>query len=276
MNVFIVGLGLIGASYAEGLVKKGYHVFGYDHDESVLKRAISYGLIDPSSSLSSISSSDLVILALYPHDNIEFVQKNHHLFHQNQLITDVSGTKVDVVKGIESILNESIAYTSHHPMAGKETKGIESRDYKIFKGANFLIVNTKRSKLQDEEILKRIANDLGFKHTLTTSPKEHDQLIAFTSQLTHILAVGLVNSDAHEHTKFATGDSYRDLTRIAKINEILWSELFIENKVALIERIEAFESSINALKEMILNDDLESLKNALKKAKEKRESFDVY
>ena len=146
----------------------------------------------------------------------------------------------------------------------------------MFKGANFLIVKTKRTKEQDVDILKKLASDLGFKHTLIVSPKEHDELVAFTSQLTHVLAVGLVNTDTHEHTKFATGDSYRDLTRIAKINETLWSELFLENKEALVEKINAFENSIDRLKKMIINDDIEGLKKALKQAKEKRESFDVY
>lgn len=276
MKVFIVGLGLMGSSYAEGLVKKGYQVYGYDHDQDVFQRAIKYGLIDKESSLKNLNEMDLILLALYPEDNIRFVEKYHHMFHENQLITDISGTKVDVVKAIENILSDKIAYTSHHPMAGKETKGIESRDYKFFKGANFLIVHTNRTKPKDELILKKIAADLGFKHTLTVSPKEHDELIAFTSQLTHILAVGLVNSDSYEHTKYATGDSYRDLTRIAKINENLWSELFLENKVALIERIQAFEKSLDILKDLIVNDDQEGLKKALKKAKEKRESFDVY
>lgn len=276
MNVFIVGLGLIGASYAEGLIKKGYKVYGYDHNPDVFQHAITYGLIEADSSLEHLKDADLIILALYPIDNILFVKKYHTLFNETQLITDVSGTKVDVVREIEAILDEKIAYTSHHPMAGKETKGIESRDHKIFKEANFLIVNTKRSKKHDEAILKKLALDLGFKHTISISPNEHDELIAFTSQLTHILAVGLVNSDSFEQTKYATGDSYRDLTRIAKINETLWSELFLENKEALIERINAFEQQVNELKTMIINDDKEGLQKALKKAKEKRESFDVY
>ena len=276
MNVFIVGLGLIGASYAEGLIKKGYKVYGYDHNPEVFQSAITYGLIEADSSLERLRDVELIILALYPKDNVLFVKKYHTLFNETQFITDVSGTKVDVVGEIESILDEKIAYTSHHPMAGKETKGIESRDHRIFKGANFLIVKTKRTKEHDEKILKKLAFDLGFKHTISVSPKEHDELIAFTSQLTHILAVGLVNSDSFEHTKFATGDSYRDLTRIAKINETLWSELFLENKEALIERINAFQNQVDDLKSMIINDDKKGLQKSLKKAKEKRESFDVY
>lgn len=275
MKIFVVGLGLIGGSYLEGFKKQGYLVYGYDHNPLVMEKAIKYQLIDKDSSLEKISIADLIILALYPQDNIRFVKEHKHLFAKHQLITDVSGTKMDVVREIENTLDENIAYTSHHPMAGKETKGFDVRDANIFHGANFLIVKTKRTKPIDEIILKKLAQDLGFKHTISVTPKEHDELIAFTSQLTHILAVGLVNSDSHEQTKYATGDSYRDLTRIAKINETLWAELFLENKDALINQINVFESSINHLKQLLMDEDKEELINALKKAKEKRESFDV-
>ena len=121
-----------------------------------------------------------------------------------------------MMEQIEGILPKDVSYTSHHPMAGKETSGYQSRDYRIFKNANFIIVKGKKSKVEDEEILKNIAKDLNFGKITVTDPKTHDQLIAFTSQLTHVIAVSLVQSDHLKETPQATGDSYRDLTRIAK------------------------------------------------------------
>jgi prephenate dehydrogenase len=190
------------------------------------------------------------------------------------MVTDVSGTKAWMINEIEKILPEGITYTSHHPMAGKETSGYDAKDYRIFNNANFVIVPSNKSGKRDEIVLKRIASDLAFGKILKVDPITHDQLIAFTSQLTHILAVALVNADRFEETKDATGDSYRDLTRIAKINEEMWTELFMENKSALLGVIRDFQNELQHMKSLILSDEKEALMAYMKKAKEKRVSFD--
>jgi prephenate dehydrogenase len=177
---------------------------------------------------------------------------------------------------IEEILPEKISYTSHHPMAGKETSGFQHRDYRMFRHANFLIVTGKKSIKKDQEVLRLIANNLKFGKITVVDAKTHDELIAFTSQLTHILAISLVQSDHLNETKHATGDSYRDLTRIAKINENMWTELFLENKDALIKKLNDFIKELKHVKELILVEDKESLTTYLKEAKEKRKSFDVH
>ncbi len=137
---------------------------------------------------------------------------------------------------------------SHHPMAGREKIGIEYADDKIFNGANFIITPLEETPQQAMDVLKEIAQDLNFGKITTVSLDKHDQMIGFTSQLTHAIAVSLVNSDYAEDTQRFIGDSYRDLTRIAMINEVLWSELFLENRETLLKHIENFESELNVLK----------------------------
>ena len=274
MKIFIVGLGLIGASYAEGLKQAGHQVYAFNRTESIVDLAIKDGILEKDNHLHKISEVDLIVLGLYPKHNIEFLKQHLHLLKKGQIITDVSGTKVWMMDEIEKIIPNGITYTSHHPMAGKEVSGYHAKDANIFKNANFVIVNGKKSQENDEIVLRNIAKDLGFGKITVTTPTKHDELIAFTSQLTHVIAVSLVHSDHLEETKRATGDSYRDLTRIAKINENMWTELFLENKQALLKKINDFEKELDDLKKLIKNDDKEGIQTYLKEAKEKRKQFD--
>lgn len=276
MKIFVVGLGLIGASYAEGLTRSGHTVYAYNRTESYLNMAIAEGIIQPDSTLNQLSHADVIILALYPKHNVEFVKANAHRFKDGQLITDVSGTKTWMMSELERLLPEGVSYTSTHPMAGKEISGYEAKDCKIFKKANYIIVKGNRSGAHDENILRIIANDLHFGKITVTDAKTHDELIAFTSQLTHVLAVALMHADTFSETKQATGDSFRDLTRIAKINEVMWSELFLENKEALLTQMHHFKDELDTVMQMIESDDKETLQTYLKNAKEKRKTFDVY
>lgn len=274
MKIFIVGLGLIGASYAQGLSKK-HTIYAYNRTEQRVLEAIQEGIVSQDNALSKLSEADLVILGLYPKHNVAFVNEHQHLFRKGQILTDVSGTKAWMVPEIEKILPEGVSYTSHHPMAGKETSGYDVKDWKIFKGANFVMVKGEKSEARDEVVLRQIAKDLSFGRVMVVDPKTHDQLIAFTSQLTHVLAISLVNADAFIETKEATGDSYRDLTRIAKINATMWSELFSENKEALLKQIENFEHELDNVKDMIKNDQRALLIQYMEKATEKRKTFDA-
>ncbi len=274
MKIFIVGLGLIGASYAEGLHLKGHEIYAYNRSEDKVEKAIKEGIVESDNDLDKLSICEVVILSLYPKHNIEFIQKYRYLFKRGQIVTDVSGTKEWMMEEIIKNLPEGISYTSHHPMAGKEVSGYDAKDYKIFNGANFVIVPSEKTGANDEMILRQIADELSFGKILVVDDKTHDQLIAFTSQLTHVLAVALVNTDHFNETKDATGDSYRDLTRIAKINETMWTELFLENKPALLGVIRDFQNELQHMKNLIIEDEKEMLKAYMKKAKEKRISFD--
>lgn len=276
MKIFIVGLGLIGASYAEGLHQAGHEIYGYDQNPLWIEKAKEIGFIHHESDISMIGTVDLIILALYPKDNVAFIKKYQHLFKHGQVLTDVSGTKTWMMNEIETILKPGISYTSMHPMAGRETSGFNHRHPAMFHRANLMVIKGPRSIDRDEVLLNLIKNDLKFGKLLVTDAKTHDQLVAFTSQLTHLLAVTLMHADPLEHTKEATGDSFRDLTRIAKINEIMWSELFLENKDVLLKTIDLFTENLNYVRQMIEHDDQDSLIKFLKEAKEKRKSFDVH
>lgn len=273
MKIFIVGLGLMGASYAEALSLKGHVIDGFDNDPDTLKKARQDQLIQ-TGQINAITEADVVILALYPKDNIAFVKTHHHLFRTNQLITDMSGTKVDVVSSIESYLKEGTGYVSHHPMAGRAFSGYAYKKPSMFHGANFIIIRSARTKDHDIAIIKGLATDLGFKHIMIIDAITHDQLIAYTSQLTHVLAVSLMHMDTFEDTPNATGDSFRDLTRIAHINENMWTELFFENKIYLKAAIKQMIKELNSVDDMLEKDAKVRLKTYLKHAKEKRKQFD--
>jgi len=272
MKIFIVGLGLMGASYATGLSQKGHQVFGFDKNQNVIDKAMKDRII-MGSSVDLIKESDVVILCLYPKDNISFVKEHQSLFNR-QLVTDISGTKHDMMKEIVSYLPAGVSYISHHPMAGRETSGYDHKDPSMFKNANFLIIPSINHNPSDIHILKDLAHDLEFGKITLLSAKEHDDLIAHTSQLTHLIAVSLMISDTSPHTVFATGDSFRDLTRIAKINEDMWTELFLNNKAALIKQTDEFIKILESLKQSIKEGKAEDIKHNLKTAKALRVKFD--
>lgn len=272
MKVFIVGLGLMGASYAQKLSSIGYDVYGFDIDNNTNLKALNEGIIK-SFNLTDMKSSDMIIFALYPNQIIRFIQTNLDLFDK-QLITDISGTKTKLLDTVLSILPDQVNYVSHHPMAGKEKSGYDYKDINMFMHANFLIIDSYHAKKEHILIIEQLGKDLGFKRQIILSAKEHDDLIAHTSQLTHLLAVGLMLMNDSEHTKDATGDSFRDLTRIANINEVLWTELFLDNKQALLNKIDQFVDVLNDLKKDIMYADEKSLKTKLKEAKKRRISFD--
>lgn len=269
-KVLIVGLGLIGGSYALGLTKKGYKVYGVDTNVSTLDYALDNKYIIEGSidATDFIPLVDMIIIGLYPTLILDFIDKYKHLFKEGQIITDVCGVKTCFIyDAIEKA--KPATYISHHPMAGLEKVGIKYANQEMFKGANFLICNVN-NKNEDIFKIKEIGLDLGFSRISVISPEKHDKMIGFTSQLTHAIAVSLVNSDTENDTKYFIGDSYRDLTRIAKINENLWSDLFFSNKKYLIDEIENFESEIKMLKDSLINNDEETLKQIFIKSKKKR------
>lgn len=266
MNICIVGLGIIGASYAIGLMKKGHKVYGIDKDNKTIDYALKHNYIVEgyTDDFKILSQCDLIILAIYPQSIIDFLNKNNSYFHSGQIITDVCGIKSSFIKKA-TILAKDAYYLSHHPMAGKEKIGIEYADSNIFKGANFLI--TPIDNLINDAALKclnQIALDLEFGKVSVVDYKKHDKMIAFTSQLTHAIAVSLVNSDSDCDTINFIGDSYRDLTRIAMINEKLWAELFLENKEALLNHISNFEKQLDILKNSLINNDKNKLNELFK------------
>ena len=260
MKVLIVGLGLMGGAYAYRLSNKGYTVYGSDLDSEAIeyaidKKFIASGNVDPSL---FIKESDLIVLAIYPMAIVKFMEKYNDLFHEGQVITDICGVKSDFITDATKLAFPG-EYLSHHPMAGREKVGIKYSTECVFEGANFLITPTKDNKEDAINLLKKVGSDLGFSNISVMDIEKHNRMIGFTSQLTHAIAVSLVNSDHDADTKFYIGDSYRDLTRIAMINDSLWSELFLENRKYLLEHIASFEFELDLLKMALYKEDKEAL-----------------
>lgn len=274
MRVLIVGLGLIGASYAKGLKNAGFEVYGVDINEDTINYALENGFVDEASvdSTSFISKAQIIILGLYPNQIITFLKKYQTLFTKEQLITDVSGVKTNFIYEVSKYKGNA-SYLTHHPMAGREKMGIKYATPAIFKGANFLICPVDNSE-NDIDKLKLIAKSLDFGRISIISPEKHDKMIGFTSQLTHAIACSLVNSDTDSDTKNFIGDSYRDLTRIAMINEELWSELFMANRDYLLGEIQNFELELNKMKEAICTSDTKMLKSLFIKSCIKRSEME--
>ncbi len=275
MKILIVGLGLIGGSYALGLSKKGHEVYGVDTNEETIKYAMDnkYIISGSNNPKDYIAKSDVVIIGLYPKKVLEFVKQYRLEFKKDQIITDVCGIKTSYIDEAVSLCDNA-EYIGHHPMAGREKSGIIHSNIEMFKKANFLICPVESNTLRAVNIIKQIGEDLEFGRISIMSPVKHDKMIAYTSQLTHAIAVSLVNADTEHDTKDYIGDSYRDLTRIAKINENLWSELFFENKDYLIEKIEDFEKELDALKLSLETNDIEKLKEIFIRSTNKRKEME--
>jgi prephenate dehydrogenase len=273
MKIFIVGLGLMGASYALALSQKNHEVYGFDHDAITLSKALNDKIIK-SADLKKLETAELIILALYPKATLEFVQNNFHHFNMNALVTDLCGTKLSLIASLDNLLPKHIRFTSHHPMAGRAKGGYDNKNIEMFEQSNFIIVKTPRTIDNDIEVLTIIANELKFEKVTLLSALEHDKAIAFTSQLTHILAVSLMNANNMDNLNRLTGDSFKDLTRIADINVDMWSELFLESKSTLVPVIDSFVSVMLQIKDAIANDQLDLLHEQLNNAKMKKHYLD--
>lgn len=276
-KILIVGLGLIGGSYAEGLSSKGFYVGAIDANNDSIEYGIKKGIIKSGQTIPTldyVSQFDIVIFALYPHIFIDWIKKYQLFFKKNTIITDVTGVKQWVIEEINKILRKDIIFVGGHPMAGKEVYGVINSDKNIFKEANYIIVPTKSSTSEAIDIIKNIGKLLEFKNIVILDAKEHDEMIGFLSQLTHCIAVSLMTCKESHHLVEYTGDSFRDLTRIAKINEDMWTELFLLNKDQLLDQITLFEKQLSKLKKALENENIEEMKDMMRLSTQRRSYFD--
>jgi prephenate dehydrogenase len=221
-----------------------------------------------------IKKSELIIFALYPTVFIDWIEKYQHLFTPGTLITDVSGVKQRLITDINKILRRDVEFISSHPMAGRERSGVEFSDPSVFKGANYIITPTEKNSKEAIEISKQLGKILGFSRISELDPETHDQMIAFLSQLTHCIAVSLMNCNSTENLEKYTGDSFRDLTRIAKINDKMWSELFLMNKDALLCEMNRFITEFKIFRDMLANEDVEGMRDKMRASTRRRSLFD--
>ena len=277
----IIGLGLIGGSYAKALAKKGYTVYAIDTSEITIQFAKEQGIITDGATLVAeaaakgfFQNADMAIFALYPTAMLDWLRNYQDNFRPGTLITDVSGVKTNIVDKAQEMLRQDLEFVGSHPMAGKESSGIINSDDAIFQVANFIITPTEKNTVQAVAQVQQLGEILGF-HTISNlTPQTHDETIGFLSQLTHAIAVSLMTCNDSEHLEKYTGDSFRDLTRIAKINEKLWPELFFLNKEILVEHIDKFSAELQKLKTYVEAEDEDALKAMFIKSTERRKAFD--
>lgn len=276
-KVLIVGLGLLGGSYARGLKRFGFHISAITKEQSSIDYAINEGIIDEGTTELDeriIGEADLVIFALYPHVFIEWIEQNQHLLKSGSIITDVTGVKGSIVYKIQDMLRSDVEFIAAHPMAGREVSGVENSTERIFQGANYIVTPTPKNTPEAINTCLELGRLLGFSNVTTLSPEEHDEMIGFLSQLTHCIAITLMTCNNKENMEKFTGDSFRDLTRIARINDLMWSELFVANKDALLEQMDMFIKKFNELKSMLEAEDIDGMRKMMRHSTERRALFD--
>ncbi len=270
MKVAIIGLGLIGGSIARRL--RGFHggctVAAYNRSEESLNLAMRDGVIDEAyqNAGDAMDGADLIILCLYPQLNIDMVRDNLSRIKAGAVITDVSGVKRFMIENLSEILPDTVDFVGAHPMAGREVGGYKSSTDTLFEKASFLVTPTKNNKPESVALVRELAEYIGCKHVVTTTAEEHDAIIAYTSQLMHVVAVALCDNPMIERSTFFSAGSLRDCTRVAKINEVMWSELFIENKTELVKRIREMEASLEKMAVATENEDRGELENIMRHA----------
>ena len=276
-KILIVGLGLLGGSYAKVLKRFGFHIAAITKEQSSIDYALKEEIIDEGSTEldeNMIGEADLVIFALYPHIFVEWIEKNQHLFKSGALITDVTGVKGSIVYKIQQMLREDVEFIAAHPMAGREVSGVENSSDKLFMGANYIVTPTEKNTPDAINTCLELGRLLGFSNVTTLSPEEHDEMIGFLSQLTHCIAITLMTCNEKEHMEKFTGDSFRDLTRIAKINDLMWSELFVANKDVLVAQMDMFMNQFHKLKQMLQSEDIDAMRQMMRHSTKRRALFD--
>ena len=273
----IVGLGLLGGKYAQVLSGKGYRVTGIDRDPAAVTWALEKEYIRAGADHDFeelVSGADRVIFALYPTAFLEWVRQYGHLLRPGTLVTDVSGVKRGVVGPVQAMMPEGVEFVASHPMAGRETSGITHSAEVDFSPANFIITPTEKNTPEAIQWCTDLAKVLGFARITTLTPAEHDRMIGYVSQLCHAIAVSLMCANDNAALCEYTGDSFRDLTRIARINETMWSELFLWNKDNLIAEIDQFEGALGQLRAALAAGDRAGLEEMFRLSTRRRAMFD--
>lgn len=276
-KILIVGLGLLGGSYAMALTRQGYSVSAITLDPDSVSYAEEKGIIAYGTTTVEpdvVAGAELVIFALYPHVFVDWLKQYQHLFSPGTILTDVTGVKTCIVYDIQSFLRPDVEFIAAHPMAGREVYGVQNSDDRIFRGANYIVVPTEKNTPGAIALCRALGQTLGFHTVAQLTPEEHDEMIAFLSQLTHGIAVCLMCCNNTPGLENYTGDSFRDLTRIARINDDMWSELFLLNRDALLHEMQQFRQSFDRLYACLEQNDREGMREMMRLSTARRARFD--
>lgn len=276
MNIGIIGLGLMGASFAKRLSpQKDKTIYGIDQNKQTIQTALELNIIKEGSTNPGklIKKCNLIILALYPTMIKPWIVENQQYLESGTILMDISGVKTNIVEPVQAILRKDLELISIHPMCGRESRGIDFAQADIFDNANYIIVPTNKNTPKAIEAAKQLGKDLRVKNISILSCEEHDRMIGFLSQLTHVIAVSLMNTHDNSHLVEYTGDSFRDLTRIATINEDLWSELFLLNKDILLDEIDQFLDATKHFRDSLEKEDIDEMKRLFIQSTNRRKLF---
>ena len=270
----IVGLGLIGGSYAKALRNlKVRKILGMDISHGIARACLNANMIDEviEADGSNLKEADVIICSVYPEAIVGFVRQNVQNFAEGMLMTDATGVKGTMPHDIQALLPEGCEFISGHPMAGRQGSGLGMSDAAIFNNSNYIIVPTEKNTPEAVSWLEEFAKALGCARSVKVSTEDHDKIIAYTSDLPHITAVALVNSASYnENTQYFIAGGFRDATRVADINPDLWSDLFLSNRANVIAEIENYQNQLERWKKAIENNDRETLKEIMREAGPRR------
>jgi prephenate dehydrogenase len=269
MRIAIIGLGLIGGSLARRLHGfRDAEVVAYNRTQEMLEVAKHDGAIDEGYATpgEAMEGADLIIMCLYPQLNIDFVRDNLDHIKPGAVITDVTGIKTYIIDEMEKILPDNVDFVGGHPMAGREVGGYQSSTDTLFNRASYIVTPTKKNKPESVALIRDMAEYIGCRCVMSTTPEEHDEIIAYTSQLMHVVAVALCDNPMIERSSSFSAGSLRDCTRVAVINAKMWSELFVENKDALSKRIREMQASLEKMAVAVENGDREELEKIMEHA----------
>lgn len=275
-NVLIIGLGLLGGSYAMALTKKGFKVKAITLNQQDIDYAVEQGLILSGSTEvdeNLISEAQLIVFSLYPHTFIEWIENYGNLIKNGTIVTDVTGVKGCVVDKVQNMLPSGVEFISAHPMAGREVCGVQNADDSIFKTANYIVVPTNRNTPDGIRLCCDLGRTLGFADISSLNVKQHDEMIAFLSQLAHVIAVSLMCANGDPNLVRYTGNSFRDLTRIANINDEMWSELFLANREALLKEMDSYREAFDRLYDTVKNNDRDTMREMMRLSSARRKTF---
>jgi prephenate dehydrogenase len=273
----VVGLGLLGGKYACELSRLGFAVDGINRSEEHLRYALGQGYIRRGKTRDFedlVAGADHIIFGLYPTAFLEWFSAYGRYLKPGCIFTDVSGVKNGVVGPIQALCPPGTEFIASHPMAGRETSGVTHAAEVDFSPANFILTPTEKNTPAGIAWASDLAAALGFAHICTLSPAEHDRMIGYVSQLCHAIAVSLMCANDNSHLAEYTGDSFRDLTRIARINDKMWAELFLWNKENLISEIDQFDGALQGLRAALAAGDRDKLEEMFRLSTERRAAFD--
>ena len=278
MQIAIIGLGLIGGSIAKAYKQNmNLQIWAEDKNEAVLKEALAQKVIDGVVNREKLRDCELVLIALYPEDTLKFMQEHADDFNPQGIVMDLCGIKQKICAEAFALAHKhGFHYLGGHPMAGTHKIGFKYSRANMFKEAAMILVPQENEKKELIEKAQELLAPLGFGRFTLTTPLEHDQMIAFTSQLAHVVSNAYIKSPtAAKHKGFSAG-SYKDLTRVAWLNEVMWAELFLDNKTALLNEIVWLEGALEKYRQALLAEDREALENLLREGRLAKERIDGY